>query len=309
MTTLRGQFTALLEPILDDVWNDAKYPRAPQLYQRLYAKVKTSGKAGETIYNRTGLGAFQDKPEAQPITFSDPIGGSEIKFTHVRRGLAYNISQEALDHDQFSELVGLEQDLRIAAQDDLEVRGHLLLNSGFGTTNAGGFRAAGYDALALFSTAHTRLDGGATQRNRPSTDVNLSWAALADARQQFKIWLDDRGRPVMGTPVRLWVAPQDELTALEIVRSTQKPGTPNNDTNVLSGEFEVIVSQYITDTNSWFLQGNRADTVWYWDTTAGTRVASLMDDELREISGRKAVHGFSHGHGNWFDFYGTSGTT
>lgn len=309
MTTTRGQFTALLEPILNDIWNDEKYPRPPQLFQRLYNRVETSTKAAETLFKRTGLGAFQDKPEGQTITLSDPIAGPQIKFAHVRRALAYNITQEAMDHDQFNELVGLERDLRIASEDDLETRGHLLLNNGFVTTDSGGFKGAGYDGLALFSTAHTRLDGGATQRNRPSTDVNLSWTALADARQQFKSWLDDRGRPVMGTPVRLWVTPADELTAKEILQSTLKPGTANNDTNVISNEFEIVVSQYITDLNSWYLQGSRADTVLFWDTTAGTRSASLMDDDMREISGRKALHGFSHGHGDWFDFYGTSGTS
>jgi len=308
MTVFRNQFIPLLEPILDDVRNDDSFPRAPEMGAQLYARTKTSTKATETVFERAGLGALQEKPEGQKITFSDPISGEELKFTHIRRALAYQITQEMLDHDQFDEIAKLERDLQIALDYDVERRRMLLLNNGFGTTNDGGFRADGYDGLALFSTAHTRLDGGPTQRNRPSTDVNLSWVALADARQQFKSWFDHRGREVTSVPSQLWVSPADELTAMELVRSTLKPGTANNEINAIQGDFQIMVSQLIDDTNSWYVMGSDMDTIWYWDT-GGPRTASIMEDDLREIVGRKAVHGNSNGHGHWFGTYGSSGVS
>ena len=308
MTVFRNQFISLLEPILDDVRNDDSFPRAPELGARLYSETKTSNKAAETRYERAGLGAFQEKPEGQSITFSDPIDGSELKFTHIRRALGYKITQEMLDHDQFSEIAKLERDLQIALDYDVERRRMLLINNGFGTTNDGGFRAAGFDGLALFSTAHTRLDGGATQRNRPSTDANLSWTALADGIQQFKNWVDHRGREVTSMPQDLWVSPADELTARELLNSTLKPGTANNEINAISGGVQIVVSQLIDDTNSWYLMGTGRDTIWYWDM-GGPKTKSLMEDDLRDIVGRRALHGNSNGHGSWFGAYGTSGTS
>lgn len=306
MTTFRANFTDLLEPILKDVQSDKDFPRKEMLYPQLYDKITSSRKATETIFEWAGLGDFQEKPEGQNLTSSDPISGGTIAFTHIRRGLTYFITQEMLDHDLFSEIRTLEQDLQISGNDDLEVRGHLLLNSGFGTTNDGSFRAAGFDGLALFSTAHTRLDGGATQRNRPSTDANLSWTSLADARQQFQLWRDNRGRRVIFVPQKLIVTPQDELTAMELLRSALKPGTNNNEINALQGEFEIMVDNFITSSNDWFVKGSGTDTRWFWDVQP--RTASLRDDELAEIVGRKRVQGWSHGHGRFYGWYGTTGT-
>ena len=307
MTTFRSNFVDLLEPILESVQNDQDFPRRETIYTRFYDKVKQSKKSKETLYERAGLGDFQEKPEGMAITASDPIKGSTVVLTHTRRALRYHITQEMLDHDQYDEIRGLEMDLQIAGRDDLEVRGHLLLNNGFGTTNAGSFNATGLGGLQLFSTAHTRLDGGANQRNRPTTDASLSWTSLADGRQQFQLWRDGRGRRVIAIPQLLAVSPQDELTAMELMRSTGKPGTNNNDTNVLSGDFEILVTPFTTDTNAWFLKASGTDTRWFWDVAP--RTASLRDDEIREIVGRKRVQGWSHGHGRWFGWYGTSGTT
>jgi len=307
MTTFRSQFTPLLEPILEDISNDKSYRRKERVSMRFYDRVKTSSKARETRFEWAGLGDFQEKPEGQAITESDPIAGAEQVLTHIRRALAYSVTQEMFDHDQFDEIRGLEQDLQLSGDDDLEVRGHLLLNSGFGTTNDGSFLSTGYDSLALFSTAHTRLDGGATQRNRPSTDASLSWTSLADGRQQFQLWRDNRGKRIISIPQLLIVTPQDELTAMELMKSQLKPGTSNNEINAIAGDFDLLVTPFLTDSNSWFLKAADADGVWYWDVQPRTQ--SLRDDDRREISGRKRVQGWSHGHGRWVGFYGTTGTT
>ena len=307
MTVFRQQFTSLLEPILEDISNDKSYRRKERVAMQFYDRIKTSRKARETLFEWAGLGDFQEKPEGQTITESDPLDGTEIVFTHIRRALSYSITQEMLDHDQFDEMRGLEQDLQLSGDDDLEVRGHLLLNSGFGTTDSGSFLAAGYDSLALFSTAHTRIDGGATQRNRPSTDASLSWTSLADGRQQFQLWRDNRGKRIISTPQRVIVGPQDELTAMELMKSQLKPGTNNNEINAIAGDFEVLVTPFLTDANAWYLKGEGANGIWYWDVQPRTQ--SLRDDDRREISGRKRVHGWSHGHGRWVGWYGTSGTT
>lgn len=308
MTVNRQQFIVLLEPTLNDIKNDAGFPRRETIYTSLYDRIEQSKKATETDFERAGLGDFQVKNEGGPISASDPIPGTTVAYTHVRFGLRYNITQEMLDHDQFDEIIGLEKDLQISGDDQLEVQGHLLLNNGFGTTDNNGFRSTGFDSLALFSTAHTRLDGGATQANRPSTDASLSWTSLADGLTQFDIWLDNRGRVVRGTAQLLFVHPNDRLTAKELLGSELKPGTANNEINALIGEgLTFRVSPFITDTNSWFLKGPGTDARFFWDVMP--RTASLADDEINEIVGRKRVQGYSHGHGQWFNWYGTSGTT
>lgn len=314
MTVNRAQFTALLEPILAGISNDIKLRRPPTIYPNFFVEMPTSKKATETYFNRAGLGPYSRKAEGASVSFTDPIAGSEIAFTHVRRSNGYTITQEMLDHDQYAEMVKLETDLQIAGEDDLEIAGHLVLNSGFATTDNDnyGFRATGFDGLALFSDSHTRLDGGTAQANRPSTDVNLGWTALANGITQFMLWNDHRGRPIRAMPRRLVVHPNDMLTAKELLGSSLKPGTANNEINALPGEglteASTIVSQYLTDTNAWFILGDLVEdtTIWHWDVAPRT---GQDDDWEKEVVKRKRVQGMSLGHREWYGLYGTSGTT
>lgn len=311
MTVTRQQFLSLLEPKLRDIRSDQDFPRYGTLYKQYFRNVVQSKKATETLYNRAGLGDFQVKAEGGNITYTDPIAGSELAFTHARRSNGYKITQEMLDHDLYNEIVKLERDLQIAGDEDIEVAGHLILNNGFGTTDNVnyGFESTGFDDLALFSTAHTRLDGGATQANRPSSDADIGVGSLGDAIIQFQSWVDHRGRKVRARPNCLIVHPNDSLTAKELLAPGGKPGTANNDINSLTGEGltqdSIIISPYLTDTDSWVVLDTRlVDSWWFWDVQPRT---GMEDDFDMEVIKRKRVHGFSMGHGEWFGAYGTNG--
>jgi len=309
MTVTRQQFLSLLEPKLRTVYNDEDFKRRGVIYTQYYGLVTNSKKATETVYEWTGVGDFSMKSEGGDVTFTDPISGNELAVSHVRRSNGYKITQEMLDHDQYAEIVKLEKSLQLSGLEDLEVTGHLLLNNAFGTTNvaARGFHAAGLDSLQLCSTAHTRLDGGANQSNRPSTDANLSWTSLADGLIKFQLWVDPRGRKIIDTPRKLVINPQDQLTAREVLGSQLKPGTANNELNALADfSIEVVVTPYLTSTNDWFLMGDSPKTFWYWDVQPRT---SMTDDWSKEIIMRKRVHGSSNGHARWYGIYGTTGTT
>ena len=307
MTVNRAQFLSLLEPKLRAIKNDINLQqRRPVIYSQFFSDTFQSKKAAETYYERAGIGDFQRKSEAGLITYTDPISGSELRFAHVRRSNGYKITAEMIDHDQYAEIVKLEQDLQIAGMEDLEIAGHLLFNNAFGTTDDAdyGFEATGLDGVQLCSTSHTRLDGGTAQANRPGTDVVLSWTALANARQQFQLWVDNRGRKIISFPRKLVIHPNDELTAMELMRSRGKPGTANNDINAMFGDFDIVVTPYLTSTDDWFLLGDNIETVWHWDVQPRT---AMEDDFDTEVTKRKRVHGFSLGHTRWQGIYGTSG--
>jgi len=310
MTVNRAQFLSLLEPKLRKVYNDIQLTRRPTIYTQFFGEILSSKKATETVYERAGIGDFALKAEGGAVTYTDPIDGTELTSSHVRRSNGYKITQEMLDHDQYAEIVKLETDLQIAGDEDLEVAGHLILNNGFtGTANAAyGYAGTCFDGLPLFSGAHTRLDGGATQRNTPSTQADLSWASLADGLIQFELWVDHRGRKIREMPSKVAVHPSDRLTLKELLGSSQKPGTANNEINALYGELSMenaIVTPYITDTDSWFIMSANPGTVWYWDVQPRT---AMEDDFDLEIIKRKRVHGFSLRPARWFGCYGTSGT-
>lgn len=306
MTITRSQFLSFMEPKLKDIVSDKDFETLPTLYTRLYDTIAGSSKQKETYADYAGLGDFAVKNEGGPVTFTDPIAGAELAFTHLRFSNGYKVTQEMLDHDQYGEIRTLEGELRRALNDFLEVRGHLLLNNGFGTTDSSGFKAGDFRAQALISTSHTQLDGGTAQSNRPSSDANLDWTSLGNAKIQFALWKDNRSRNVRSMAKTLIVHPNDSLTAQELLQSVQKPGTPNNEINALRGDMDVIVTPYITDTNSWFVKAAKTKTVWHWDQAPRY---GMMEDWDNEVIKRKAVVGFSHGHLDWRGWYGSSGAT
>src|SRR3990167_3380601 len=118
MTVTRQQFLSLLEPKLRDIRSDADFPRYGSVYKRFFRNVVQSKKATETLFNRAGIGDFAAKAEGGLISYTDPIAGSELAFTHARRSNGYKITQEMLDHDLYNEIVKLERDLQIAGDED-----------------------------------------------------------------------------------------------------------------------------------------------------------------------------------------------
>ena len=171
MTITRAQAQVLLEPKLSAIWNDALERRPLQWTKWL--NVRSTKKATVTDFNLTMFGSLQLKPEGQNIQYDDWIPGNQKTYQPVRKALGYKITQEMLDHELYGQVDRLEKGLMDSALDDQEVTAALVFNNAFGTTNADGFSATGFDGLQLCSTAHTRLDGGANQRNRPSTDVDI----------------------------------------------------------------------------------------------------------------------------------------
>ena len=303
MTVTRSQFIVLLEPGVSNIWFDAA-EKKPVQWTRYY-NIRSTRKATVTDRNMTGFGPLRLKGEAENIIFDDPINGNVKTYQPIRKALGYSISQEMVDHELYGVVNQWEGSLMDSAYDDLEVQGALVFNNGFGTTNADGFTATGFDGLALFSTAHTRLDGGATQRNRPSTDVDLSVTGLQQCSIDFDNWLSHRGRPVMIRPKTLIVNPEDKFTAKEILQSEYKFGTANNEVNALKDEgISFQVSNYIDDADAWFVLGDRHDLNFIWDVK--TR-GGMWEDEKAEVIYRKVVQGYANSHGEWYGTWGTTG--
>ena len=303
MTITRAQALVLLEPKLSNIWHDA-YPIVPVEYTA-YVNTRTSKKATTTDYKLTDFGSLRLKGVGENIVYDDPIFGGTIAYTPVRFALGYKVTQEMIDHELYGQVDRFERALIKSAVDLQENTAALIMNNGFVTTNADGFGATGFDGLALFSTAHTRLDGGATWRNKPSTDVDLGVTALQNALIDIDNLKDDRGRPVFVRPQLLIISPEDRYTAKEILQSEYKPGTANNEINALrDAGLSFMVSHYKTDNDAWFIKCDQHDVNFIWDEKPR---GGMQEDFDAEVIKRKIVEGFFVGHGEARGWWGTSG--
>jgi len=188
----------------------------------------------------------------------------------------------------------LESALRRADADDTEVFFNAIFNNADNTTISTGF-----DSLALASTAHTRLDVGATQDNSDATALSLT--ALQDAIVKFRNYVDDRGRPYKSDPSQLFIPLDLIITAEEILGSAMRPDTANNATNAVRRfGLSIIESPYITSATQWMLMAATHDINALWNEHPAQDSETDFDSDTIK---RKNTKWMSRGHGEWRGFY------
>lgn len=129
----------------------------------------------------------------------------------------------------------------------------------YATTASGlspsGFPLAGPDGKALGANDHPNYPGaGVSEVQDNLFAYDLTDANYSLVRQAMRAYTDDNGNIVQVNPTTLIVPPEMEDQAEVIKQSRNKPGTADNDANVIGGRIErIIVWDYLTDSNRWFV--------------------------------------------------------
>ena len=295
MAMTMTEFLTLADADLDKIWHEEESPQ-----ESVYARVMNVI-SQDDLYRRdakmAGFGPSVEISEGADVTYDEAISPVTRRYDISKRGLGYKITDKLWMNDAYGEVVKFEGDLKRADNDDTETYFMGIFNNATGTTVS-----AGFDGLALVSTAHTRMDGGANQANRPSSLAALSLTALEDAVIAFTKFVDERGPPFRSVPKDLLIVPDLVLTAEEILGSVLRPDTANNTTNALRNLFNLtpIVSHYLTGTTYWSLTGENHDINALW------RMRPTQDSEIdfdSDTIKRKNTKWVSRGHGEWRSHY------
>lgn len=298
MASTAQEFADLLEPKLSNIWHDA-YPARESVFPQLF-NVRDMNKMTVTDAKLAGFGSLQDQAFGSKIKFDDPLSPIKKAYTYSVRGLAYKVLESLWKNDLYGEVERFERDLMDSARDDTEAAAASVFNNGFGTTNTG------FDGLALFSAAHTRMDGGANWGNKASTDEALSVSAIHNALITIRKWKNDRGRPRVHNPNKLIIPPDLMVTAYEILDSELHPENANNTKNVIVNRFGLkpIIWNYLTSTTAWFIGCDNHDLNFFWRfrPESGTRT-----DWDTESIDRKVRQGYTYGFGEVRGYWGSDG--
>lgn len=294
MAMTMTEFLTLADADLDAIWHEEETP-----YEEQYSKIFNIVNQ-EDLYKRdakmTGFGPMSEIPEGGDVTYDEAISPITRRYDLVKRGSGYKITDKLWKFDRYGEVMKFERDLMRADMDDSEVFFFGLLNNATGTTISSGF-----DGLALASTAHTRLDGGAVQANRPTSLTALSLTALEDAVIAFTKFKDDRGRPYRSMPEQLLIPLDLVLTAEEILGSSLRPDTANNATNaVRMFNLSSLASPYLTSSTYWALVGDKHDINALWNERPNTDSEVHFDSDTIK---RKVTKWLGRGHGEWRGYY------
>lgn len=265
MAQTRGSLTQLFDNTdrMIGVMLGKQLKELPDIYKKV-TKVQSSERQTEISMNIVGFGNVPEKPEGQAYTTDNLMAGYERRVTHTEFGMAFEVTQTALEDDRYDQLKKYAMWLAFSAGYVLETRAANLFNNGFAASGTASTdaNATCADGVSLFNVAHPLVRGG-TFRNRPSSDVDLSWNALRDAITDLATETKhDSGQIAVATQnLILYVPPALEMLADRIVNSNGLPGSADNDRNSIKSrrDIEVVVNPLLTDTDAWFLVSKNKD--------------------------------------------------
>ena len=210
---------------------------------------KKSKRRFETTLSVVGVGDIPEKGEGAAYTSSILRPGWSKNFLHTEFGLMFEVTQTALEDDQYDQLAQHARWFMFSARYVEEKRAAILYNNGFSSETSA-------DGVSIFNSAHV-LKGGGTARNVPSVAADLTATSLEQALIDLSTETKVEAGQLVTPPASLTlvVAPANEFNAARIINSNLRPGTADNDVNALKErKWRVVVNEFLTDPDAWFIQ-------------------------------------------------------
>lgn len=238
------QWAELLEPGLRTIFNLQREALAAESRIPLLFSVEGSNKAQE--YGLT-IGGFSDWAAYKgAIEYDDNEQGFKTTYSHQEFIKGFKVERRLVDDDLYNIINQRPAGLALSATRTKEKHAASVFNNAFSASYTGG------DAIALCG-AHPYSPSNATTQSNTGTTA-LSYNAVIATRRLMREFKDDRGELMPINPDTILVPPELEDTAWTIINTINKPGTADNDANFVSSRVRrVVVWDYLTDANNWFL--------------------------------------------------------
>lgn len=306
-TMLRNQFQDFYferVPFVDHIIRDT-YNSYPQKYREIFT-VKSSGRAFENVLGVTSLGYLARVGEDEPVTYDKIYQGPRSKFVHIKMGLAVRTSMESMQDDIDGILSNMARGLGRSASYAPEILAASIINDGETASTDEMFTPPRSEAL--FSSSHSiphGYDGTSSYSNLGASDFSIT--SLRTALNNMARIPDERGKLVRFTPDMLLGAPEMQYVFEEILNSTGKSGTADNDLNAFKTLFDLTHMgwHYISDTDAWYLLAKKSerDMVFYWRMPFSTD----YDDDWDTGGMKTKIMGrMSCGWSNWRGIYAST---
>ena len=291
-----GQFGELLDPGLRKIFMD-EYGQVEGVMDQFYGMEK-SNKATEYDYSVGGIGDLEEFGGTIPYT--DFEGQYKISYSHREWVQGMKVERKLVDDDLYNIINKRPASLALSARRTREKHGATIFNNAFTT---GVF--AGGDGKALCASDHTWVGTSDTQSNTGTSA--LSAASLASARLAMRNFNDETGTLLTAKGSILLVPPELEQTAYEITQTPQTPYDANNTLNFIKSQnFKVIVWDYLSDTNNWFLiDAKYAKLFLKWFDRIPTEFNKDKDFDTY-ISKWSVYTRYSYGFSSWSWIYGSN---
>jgi hypothetical protein len=252
---IRSQYSDLfgssMLPVLEEIFR-SEYAQHPMQREKLF-NVKSTTRDIWQFTEVHDMDLFSQMAEGQEYSFKRPKQGASRTLTIAKYGLGASISEEAVDDGKFDFVADMVRKMGRSGRESQEINAMNVFNNGFSTEVAN-------DGLALFHASHT-LPSGGTFRNKLTVDSDLSGTSLDTMLYDFETQnVGDSGIIEHIMPKILLVNPIQRRYALELIGSSLKADTADNNMNSFANEgLTVVSSPHLTDTDAWFLLADKPD--------------------------------------------------
>lgn len=307
MASSRPQWPDLLDPRFRKIYGD-ELKLIPSIGTSIF-HVETSSKDNEKDSSTSGLSKLIRRAEGQAISYEDEVQGFDVTYTHFEDALGTSVTNAMWEDDQFAVIKRKPANLAKAKIRTQEQMLADIFNYSF-TAGGGGLSTfTSGDALALFSNAHTREDGGATQSNYTTADLNES--SVEAGMTAMRSTLDHKGQLYMSKADTIVVAPALAKEADILFGSSQRVGTANNDKNPMQGKLKVVVWDFLgsaaggSDT-AWFLLDSSLHALNFFKRSDRGLEGPYYDFDTKTAKWSVDVR-WSVGFSGWRGTYGSKG--
>lgn len=199
-----------------------------------------------------GFGSIPDMDEGDAIAATSLKQGSEktIKYTNI--GVQAQVTENMREDDKSGLIAKIPEMLGKSMLYTCELKAADVLNAGFVTTTR-----VGLDALALFSSSHALVDS--TTYDNLGTTGSLSETTLLELMDLMENTVNENGVPTPIVPKTLIVPVGLRWIAERLIGSELRPGTMDNDVNVIKGKLNFLVNHYLSSTTAYFLVADKSD--------------------------------------------------
>jgi hypothetical protein len=190
-------------------------------------------------------------PQLSAMPFDDFQTPYSLQVTPVKRGIAYAVSEEAIETDYLDLIDRVGRMIALAFNQTKEqVAANMINLATASDTN-------GPDGVPLASDSHPLEDGTTWDNN---VTAALSITALEDAVERMMLQSSHRGNPMpnMG-PFILWVHPSQYMLAKRLTDGPEQPQTANREKSQITNLIEARQNPYFTSTVAWALQAKNPD--------------------------------------------------
>jgi hypothetical protein len=264
MASTSSQWADLLDPRFRQIY-DLEYDAVNRVGSSIFHMLSSSRNI-EKDSSASGLSKLVRRTEGQAISYEDELQGFDVTYTHVEDALGTAVTKTLWEDDQFNKILQKPSHLaRAKARTEEEMMAHVF-NYGFTAGGGGVSTFTSGDSKALFATDHTREDGGASQSNYTTADLNE--ASLETAIVSMRSTLNAKGQLYMCKADTLVVAPALEKEASILLESNGRVGTANNDINPMKGKLKLVVWDWLGSAST-----GGSDTAWF-----------LLDSSLHQLN-------------------------